>query len=327
MSTTTTEPMPSVKDISWGLKSPENRAQDMREVFKNLDPMRKHLPLPKGIYNYGDMPLQLPGIILEPEPGVKKDEVVFKCAARWSNQDLMDQGKMPHNSASAFILSNGTDIRGFTLESTVEKNRQSSLFGYGYETDPPTPRKSYIHNMNLIGGAWCGYFWHNYMDYCSISASDLHAGNVALMLGKSIKDGQTIDLTDSRLRVNPNLTTQGGSTTNPMDGGSIGICVRGGNLNCRKVSMSITGQDVGRGPNLCGIQDHLDREGESTQYLKMFVYDVGIFLNPFPGRTLADYYVKDIDNQYGSLYQGGKSNAPDQKLRVAIMDRKPVWPE
>lgn len=321
------------KDVAWGLQSPEHKGSALRETLKNWDPLRKGLALPPGTYALGDYPTIFPGITVEADKqaGGNKTNVILQNSARWGNKQTFEAGKTNSPYASCFVLSDQTKLKQLSLISTVEPERQSTVFGFGCETAPATARRASLEDVIAKGGAWCGYFWHNYGDSCDILRCDLYAGNVVLMLGKSIKDGQNISVANSRLTVLPSLTKQGGSTTNPMDGGSIGACVRGGNLWMRNVLVNLQGQDVGRGPNMCAIQDHLDREGESTQHLNIYCHEMNTMYNPFPGRKLEDYYIRDIDCQYGSTYEGGQCStlalAPDRRLRVARKDRKPVWPE
>lgn len=319
-----------VPALSWGLKTPEQRGQDLRQAFLNIDPLKKSVPLPKGTYDFGDIPLVMPpNVVVESEDG-HRSYVHLKCSAVWGSQSTMDQGKTPHPYASAFVWSNGTICKNLTFESTVAKNRQSTLFGFGIETKPSVVRRGYMEACTGKGGAWGGYFWHNVGDSFDIVNSDIYAGNVGVMLGKSVDNGQNVTVSKTRITIDPSLTTQGGTTTSSIDGGSIGIVVRGGNLIAREVFVNAVGQDVGRGPNICGIQDHIGQKGDgpSSQHLNMWVNDLTTLLNPFPGRTLADYYVRDIDRQFGELWLGGQaSNNPDgsKRLRVAEMDRKPDY--
>ncbi len=308
------------KEQAWGLITPVQRGQMLRETLRTLDPLRKGIDIPRGVYDLQQPSVQLPGIIVA---GESKPGTVLKCADLWSNEKHPDPDTTDV-SASAFCLSHGTDLRSLTLESTAPKNRQATLIGYGYETADKAKRQSKVTDCNLRGQAWCGYFWHNEGDACDFTGCNLWAGNVAMMLGKSIKDGQHVSLTDCRITIDPDMVTQGGSTTNEMDGGSIGICVRGGNLTVRRVFVVATGQNVGRGPNLCAIQDHLDTE-ESTQHLNMYVYELTTLLRPYAGRKLDDYYVQDIDRQFGSLWLGGQATGTaTRRLRVAEMNRKSV---
>ena len=233
--------------------------------------------------------------------GESQDGVILQSAATWSAI-----------YATCFGLSNGTTLDGFTLQSTCGDKQQSELVGYADEATKP--RAATLRRMKLRGKAWCCYTWAGpdgnslLIDNC-----DLWAAYVGIALGRSSgANAQFVKVVNSRIIMDPLLSSQGGSTTNPSSGGVCGICVRGGKLTVQGCTITATGPRPGYGPRLCAIADNL--EGGS----KHSVLEInGLTSKLIPG---SETIRVDVDNQLGKVLVGGTGSGSDGGLVV----RKPV---
>lgn len=230
-------------------------------------------------------------------------------------------------ASSAFITGDSVTLDGLVLESTCEINRQSALFGPGFDSDKP--RRVTFRNNLLLAGAWGGYLWHCDGDeFVFEGGNEMLVANIGVVMGRSsgfnaqivrirpgVVNGRT--LAGLTIRHDPNRTTQGGSTTNALDGGSHGIAVRGGQLYADGLVVFGLGQADGRGPMLAAITDHLEG-GSRHSYIA--VNNLTSKLTPGAGTKI----VSDIDIQIigtgtsttGNVVIGGKGSASNGGLVV-----------
>lgn len=280
--------------------SAQQRAQQVRNVLPALKP-GDTLELPKGVYDFEDNgPVFPPNVQII---GASALVTVLQCAELWKKEQ-----------ASAFTLSDGTRLEKLALESTCPMNRQSTVAGFSVES--LTPRKATLTDVRILGRSWGLYLWQADGDQLMLYSTYVQAANVGICLGRSSgRNGQIVTCDGVRIKIDPSLSTQGGSTTNAVDGGSIGIAVRGGQLFADDLTVEAVGQVAGRGPMCVAISDHL--EGGSSQSL--------ITVSKLRSKLVAGTGTKilcDIDNQLGKVLIGGTGSAPDGGLLVRKTDTK-----
>lgn len=171
-------------------------------------------------------------------------------------------------ASACFVSGNCLTVDGVVLESTCPLNRQSAIIGPGFDADKP--RRLTLRNTEAFCGAWGPYLWHCDFDEIVFEENNvIHVANVGVAMGRSSGFGAQVvrihpaKIIDGRevpaltIYLEPERSTQGGSTINPIDGGSLAIAHRGGQLYVGKRGLAIygRGQDVGRGPMLVGIQE------------------------------------------------------------------------
>lgn len=277
--------------------TPQQKADALKQSLAKHEP-DKPFVIPNGTYDFGTTSYIFPaGLTVR---GESVDGVVLQSAATWSAA-----------YATCFGLSHGTTLEGFTLVSTCGDKQQSELVGYADES--PTVRSATLRKMKLRGKAWCVYTWASpdgnslLIDDC-----DLWAAYVGIALGRSSgANAQFVTVRNSRIIMDPLLSSQGGSTTNPSSGGVCGICVRGGKLSVSNCTITATGPRPGYGPRLCAVADNL--EGGSRHA----VLEInGLTSKLIPG---AETIRVDIDNQLGKVFVGGSGSGADGSLSI----RKP----
>lgn len=277
--------------------TPAQRAEAVKAALVK-PPANGVLIVPDGIY---DFPA---GYVFPPSVVVKcqsRGGAVFQSPAIWTS-----------DRACCFGLSDGTVLENLTLESTCGDKQQSTVVGYAIDSDKP--RASTLRKVTVKGKAWGVYTWSPpdgnsiVIDDCDISAA-----YVGINLGRSSgASAQFVTVRNSRINMNPLLSSQGGSTTNPTSGGVAGIVVRGGRLSVSNCTITATGPRPGYGPRLCAIADNLEG-GTKHSVLEI----IGLTSKLVPG---AETIRVDIDNQLGKVLIGGTGSAPDGSLLV----RKPT---
>ncbi len=230
------------------------------------------LDIPAGYYDTGEAPLMFPGVPVRACGG----SVHLYNSAVWTPE-----------ISSAFVLQHGTQLSGLNLECTCPKNHQGVVLGFGF--DSATPRKATLTDCTLTGGSWGCYLWHADLDEIDFLPGSrgnvINAANVGIVLGRSSGiDGQIVRVGAGNaltINIDPSLSTQGGSVTNPTDGGSMAFAVRGGQLYVDTLTANVQGQDVNRGPQCVAIQDHL----EGSAPCRIQVRDLRASLKAGPGTT------------------------------------------
>lgn len=277
--------------------TPAQRAEALKQSIAK-HPAGVPFKIPNGVYDFGNA-----NYIFPPDftaVGESVDGVVLQSSATWSAI-----------YATCFGLSNNTTLEGFTLQSTCGDKQQSELVGYADEATKP--RAATLRRMKLKGKAWCVYTWAGpdgnslLIDDC-----DIWAAYVGIALGRSSgANAQFVRVVNSRITMDPLLSSQGGSTTNPSSGGVCGICVRGGKLSVSNCTITATGPRPGYGPRLCAVADNL--EGGSRHA----VLEInGLTSKLIPG---AETIRVDIDNQLGTVLVGGSGSGEKGSLVI----RKP----
>lgn len=282
--------------------TPQQRAQAVRNVLTTRKP-GDTVTLPAGGYDFEDNGPTFPEDVTVRGEAKHPDDTILQCAEVWQQ-----------TQSTAFVLSDGTTLANLTLQSTCPINRQSCVVGFGVNSDKP--RHADLCGVRVLGRAWGVYLWNGEGDSLIIADTYIEAANVGVCLGRSSgASAQYVVLDDVFIKIDPSLSTQGGSTTNPVDGGSIGVVVRGGTLKVFGLKTDIVGQAEGRGPMCCSIADHL--EGGS-RHAVIYVHDLISKLTPGAGTTICT----DIDNQLGTVLLGGTGSGEHGELTVRRAGRQ-----
>lgn len=229
-------------------------------------------------------------------------------------------------ASSCFVSGNCLTVDGVVLESTCPLNRQSAIIGPGFDSNKP--RRLKLRNTQMNCGAWGPYLWHCDLDEIVFEENnEIHVANVGVAMGRSsgfnaqivrvngpkVIDGKSVPALT--IYFEPERTTQGGSTTNPIDGGSLAMAVRGGQLYVAPGGLAIygRGQAEGRGPNLVGIQDGF--EGGSRHSV-IEADDVLMQVTPGKGTKLTALFASQFVGN-------GESTTGRASVSGSLVIRKP----
>lgn len=287
--------------------TPAQRAQAYRVSAANKKP-GEALELPDRVFDFElEGPTYPLGVRVVGEGPTK---TILKCAEAWQKPQ-----------ASAFTLTDGTWLENLTMESSCLPEEQSSVVGFSVES--PKPRTATLKNVGVTGRSWGIYLWHGTGDTLNLENVAIRAANIGICAGKSSgTDAQFLNASGVRITIDPSLAKQGGAVTNPFDGGSIGVVVRGGLANLFDVTVNAIGQDVGRGPMCCAVSDGLGdpiKEPASSQTI-INIYNLVSKLTAGPG-TRPDCLV-DIAQRYtGRVFVGGRGSGPGGELIRARLEK------
>lgn len=297
-------------DEVWPYLTPQGRAQWARDTVAKMPAEQMEWFVPSGEYDFGDKEFAVlkTGLKITAKEAGK---AIWLDASVWRapNPATGDRG-----ASTAFIHGDAQTWNGVVMRSTCPPNRQSAVFGPGF--DSTTPRKVRLIDTALEGRAWGYYMWHCDRDEVEFLpgkiGNTIVAANVGLNGGRSSGvNAQIVRIGDGNaltINIDPTRSTQGGSVTNPTDGGSMGIVMRGGQLILGTCTINGVGQGPGRGPRMVAVTDHLEGGSSKT------VAQIGrLITNLKPGSATELF---DIDFTLGKVQVGGSGSGPDGSLLI-----------
>jgi hypothetical protein len=277
--------------------TPELRAQQFRVTAATRKP-GDSIELPAKPFDFGLQGPIFPGCVVT---GADKLQTILRCAESWKNTD-----------AAAFQLVDGLSLSNLTLESTCLPNEQSCLFGFG--VGAPAPRRARLRNVVGNGRSWGGYFAHGRGDTIDLEDCLIRAANVGIAaFGSGGAGAQFVNLgKNMQIEIDPERATQGGSVTNPFDGGSIGLLVRGGVTNVLDLTVRAKGQAKGRGPMCCAVSDHLGDpiKFPSSKSLVINIFKLTSQLTPGEATLQDPQHFTDVSKMFGTINRGGFGRGP-----------------
>lgn len=273
--------------------TPQQNAQALKKAIDKTPP-GKTLTVPNGDYDYPDG-LTIPAIKLR---GESRNGVVLRSAKGY----LARQG-------CCFELAHMAEVENMTLRSTCGPLVQSVLIGFG--TESATKRIAAIRDCTMESPVFSVYTWSAPdSNTLSVINCDITAGRCGIVFGRSSgPDAQIGIVRDTKIRLDPTLSTYQGAVTSPVFGGLVGVATRGGMTFLDNVT--IEGKGGKLGPRLVGVTDSYDGGSPHT---KTYINNLTCKLVQGDAKEMYD-----VDFRLSQPLIGGTGSAKDGSLIV----RKP----